>query len=825
MEIGVTRRALDPAAGASSSSESNDSPAEVEVITPAQAFVMGALQHAMVLGGELRRQSQRSVDLARSMPTEQRVYDIVIPAYNEPEILKKCLDSLLAHTDPRHTIHVVNDASPDPGVDELLRTYVRRWPKLRYYRLPFNLGFPGAVNAALTATSHDVVLVNADTEFPPHWLGRLDRCLRSDPRIGAISPLSNNATICSVPRVNEKNALPAGLTVEAMDRLVADTSMRRYPRAPTVVGFCMLMTRKAIDEVGPLDMSFGRGYGEEVDWCQRAWAKGFESVICDDLFVFHHGEVGFSHVPEKRSLQEGNERILAQRWPRYHATVLTHATMNPLRCQQQRLFDWLRRGPPDRTRALHVLQRFDSWAGTELFVRRLVDGTKDTVQSTVLCPDQQSPWRDAVVEEDADGLLRVKMSMGLFPIEHVCRGVVLSLRSPNVERFFGDVVVGTGATVVHFSHLANMGSLALPLVARAVGAKIVIVLHDYFLLCPDWNLMDAAGRACPKARAENCPQCIDCLKSRTASRQGAPPLHLGEFLRDRAALARLVLELADVVIAPSQCVQEHFRRAFGKAIADRIRIVPHGTPEMPHRSPHRPDPRLRVAFIGNGTVEKGRDVFLEAARRLAGTPVHFRVIGELLPKNAVTPPEGMQIDGAYDPASLAERLQDVDVAFIGSLWDEAYCYTLDEAYRAGTPVIASRAGALAERVVEGQTGLLIAPGDPGALVEALRRLDSDRALLAAMRQQIAMLPLKTCAENLAEYERLIQALASSDVKSELIRSAMRMNARIPVPLPVGLGDVLCANGQALSLPLQPEPSTAAGAPAGRHLARARRRGH
>jgi hypothetical protein len=53
-----------------------------------------------------------------------------------------------------------------------------------------------------------------------------------------------------VPAFNARNALPPNLSLAEMDRLVRATSLRRYPPVPTAVGFCMLMTRHAIEEVG-----------------------------------------------------------------------------------------------------------------------------------------------------------------------------------------------------------------------------------------------------------------------------------------------------------------------------------------------------------------------------------------------------------------------------------------------------------------------------------------------------------------------------------------------------------------------------------------------
>ncbi len=775
--------------------------------------VDGAMRAALDLATGLLVERQRAQGQAGDIAPEQTLYDLVVPVFNAPEVLKACLDSLIANTAHRHLVHVVDDASTDPRIEPMLQSYAARHAHVRYYRLPVNLGFPGAVNAALASTTHDVVLVNSDTEYPPEWLARMDRCRRSDPAIHAVSPLSNNATICSVPGFNEKNTLPPGMSVADMDRLVQRTSLRRYPRVPTAVGFCMLMTRRAIDDVGPFDMAFGRGYGEEVDWCQRAWARGHASVICDDVYVYHHGEAGFSQVPERQLLRQANEQRVAARWPRYVPAVQAWCAANPLRFQQQKLYELLRHRSAAELRVLHVTHDFDRLAGTELFTRQLVDGMRERVTSTVLFPAPLSPWQDAIVEEEGRGLLRdavfkVRMNVGLFAVDHALRGAAISLRSAGTERFFAEVLAASGAQVVHFSHLANLGSLALPLVARAMGAKVVIVLHDYFLLCPDWNLLHADGKACgePRADADN-PRCIDCLARRIRSRRGAPALDVAQLVRERAALCRAILAQADAVVAPSQFVREQFTRAWGSGIGERIRVLPHGTVAHPFVAGYAPQRELRIALLGNANALKGADTFAEAARRMRGRAVRFRVLGGLPAGSGISARDNLELCGPYVQRELSRLLQDVDVVFIGSIVHETFCYTVDESFRAGVPVVATAVGAIPERVTDGVTGILIPPGDAAALVQAIERLDRDRALVAAMRENVARLRLRSIDEAVADYAQLYEELAADRPVTGVALQTMGAHAGTPAEAPVGLGEFLAAARIELKLPLEPVSAT------------------
>ncbi|MDD5308934.1 MAG: methyltransferase domain-containing protein [Deltaproteobacteria bacterium] len=753
--------------------------------------VVESFVQAIDLAGELSREVElRSQEAGESIEPEQNVYDLILPNFNSREVVRVCLDSLVANTDHRHRIFIIDDASTDPEVGPMLRGYAERWPHVHYHRLGTNLGFPGAVNTGIAMTRNDIVLINSDTEYPPGWLARLDRCRRSDPRIGIVSPLSNNATVCSVPQMNRKNLLPEGMTVAGMARLVAGSSLRRYPLVPAAVGYCMLVTRKVIDDVGVLDMAFGRGYGEEVDWCQRAWAKGHACALCDDGFVYHHGEVGHSEFAEMRALQIENEKLVGRRWPHYHEAVRIFCLLNPLRLQHQRLLEALReRRAPAKPRVLQVVHSFDELAGTELFTRRVVEANADRILSTVLHPRDLEPWFDAVAETEPTGFLKVRMNQKLLPIEHAIKGAPASLRSRMIERFFAEVVVGGGAQVVHFQHLQNYGTFQLPQIARALGRKVVASLHDYFLLCPDWNMIGPDGVCCGRSCASGDLGCTDCLSRRLRTLYGNRPLRLSEFLEERHALVGAALLACDVLVAPSQFVKQRFRAAYGDEIAGRIRVIPHGTTPYPFTPSWKPSKNLRVAFLGNMTEAKGGGVFLEVVRRMRGRPVAFEVQGGVSPEAAVEALPNLELKGKYDRAELPRLLQEVDVVVIASVWHETYCYTVDEAFRAGVPVIAARAGAIEERVEHERTGLLFDMGSADSLQQAIGRLETDRELLLAMRARVSKLALKTEQENMAEYAELYERLVSSRPdKDEIVARRMAANRRTVAPPQIELAE-------------------------------------
>ena len=104
----------------------------------------------------------------------------------------------------------------------------------------------------------------------------------------------------------------------------------------------MAISLPAIRQVGMFDQeSFGRGYGEENDFCQRAEQAGFRNVLCDDAYVVHDGGASFGPLglkPDENSMQ----RLLAKH-PDYQEKVSDFIQKDPLAPRRKEILDYLER--------------------------------------------------------------------------------------------------------------------------------------------------------------------------------------------------------------------------------------------------------------------------------------------------------------------------------------------------------------------------------------------------------------------------------------------------------------------------------------------------
>jgi GT2 family glycosyltransferase len=257
--------------------------------------------------------------------------DVVVPVYGGVEATRRCLESVLAHPQQAALeVVVVDDRGPEPAIAAYLDGLARDG-RITLLRNERNLGFVQSVNRGMALhPERDIVLLNSDTEVANDWLDRLARAAHSDPRIATATPFSNNATICSYPFEGWTGAVPGGLGLAGLDSVFAATLAGRTLDIPTAVGFCMFIRRDCLEHVGHFDAErYGRGYGEENDFCMRALKAGWRHVLAADTFVFHEGSVSFG--PEKLKLIERATQVLCEAHPDYPQRVHDFIARDPAR--------------------------------------------------------------------------------------------------------------------------------------------------------------------------------------------------------------------------------------------------------------------------------------------------------------------------------------------------------------------------------------------------------------------------------------------------------------------------------------------------------------
>ncbi len=166
-----------------------------------------------------------------------------------------------------------------------------------------------------------------------------------------------------------------------------DTSLRMLPEVITGVGFCMYVTKRALDLCGLLDEeTFGKGYGEEVDFCLRATRLGLRHVVDDSTFVYHRGGGSFGDQ-QSEGLARGS-RLLDERYPYFRPTNLRERAAGPVadlvRGARARVCT---NAIPARAHVLHIMHSAPGdTGGTEKFLDSLMSSLRDEFDFSVFYP-------------------------------------------------------------------------------------------------------------------------------------------------------------------------------------------------------------------------------------------------------------------------------------------------------------------------------------------------------------------------------------------------------------------------------------------------------
>lgn len=292
---------------------------------------------------------------------------------------------------------------------------------------------------------------------------------------------------------------------------------------------------------------------------------------------------------------------------------------------------------------------------------------------------------------------------------------------PLVTRELASLIARERPDVVHGHSWALLS--ALP-VCRARHIPTVLTLHDYALLCPKKTMLYAEARPCTTSLGPNCVRCAPTMYGRPRGLAVTAGLALG---RKGAA------DIDHFIAISSHIALAHTRT--GLLDAARVDTVPNFVRDDvlhdmgPRRLTGLPD--TYILFVGALGRHKGLHLLLDAYARLA-RDIPLVLIGPACPDTPAALPTGVISLGDCAHDDVITAIDGCRFLVSPALWPEPFGLVLIEAMARGKAVVASHAGGPIEIVRDGETGLLVAPGDAEALARALRLLVDDSHLAAWM---------------------------------------------------------------------------------------------
>jgi glycosyltransferase involved in cell wall biosynthesis len=300
----------------------------------------------------------------------------------------------------------------------------------------------------------------------------------------------------------------------------------------------------------------------------------------------------------------------------------------------------------------------------------------------------------------------------------------------------GRAVRLSGARVVHAHNLHPAFGWRALAAARGAGARVVLHLHQYRLVCAI-GVCFTRGAECTRCHGR------DTLPGVRLNCRGSVPESLA-YAASLAVWQRRLVAQADTIIVPSAFAEKRLRELGAPLPGDRVQVLAppvrgaeapasSGAPGSPPGTGSSERSGAYALVVSRLSPEKGIDVAIDACRA-AGIPLV--VAGEGPEREALLEHAGgsdVRFLGRVDDAELGRLRAGAAIALSPSRSAETFGLAAAEAMEAALPVAASRVGALAELV--GEEGL-VAAGDAQGLAAAIARLAGDRALGSRNRDRV-----------------------------------------------------------------------------------------
>lgn len=614
--------------------------------------------------------------------------DVIIPIYNAYESLIECVNSVKKSTDlKKHRLILINDKSTDERIEQYLADLKEKNKKeklnLEVLENEENLGFVKTVNRGMRESKDDVLLLNSDTEVSEGWLNKLIDCAYSSDDVATVTPLSNNATLVSVPNCLQRNEIDT-INIEKYNEVLEAIFDNRYYELPTGHGFCLFIKRKVIEEVGLFDEeSFDKGYGEENDFCYRCLDYGYRHLLCSNTIVYHKESQSFK--TKRNEVLEKHLKILRERYPIYCKRTDMWLTELPIRNLANRIYYALNFSN-NKPNVLILIHDWDTkTGGTTLHVRDLIGGLKDKYNFVILHKNNLSDnYVLSTIVGDDEKKLYLKYN---FRYSDFC------LNNIEYKEMIEDIIKDFNISTIHIHHL-KYHYFDIVDIAKERNIKTIISLHDFYCLCPTINMLENGEKCCIDNKNKNCSKCLKKLKNID-----------NDIIKHWQEQWYNFLKKIDKIITPSMDAKNHILKYYNDL---DINVIEHGIEfKKSNYVPHI-EKQINVAMIGVLCNHKGGNI-LEELIKIGDKRIKFHSFGYSEIPSLQKNKSNYTFHGIYEREELHSLLENnkIDLICFFQKWPETYSYTLNEAISSGIPVLSFDIGAGAERIKKYKFGWLI----------------------------------------------------------------------------------------------------------------------
>ena len=265
---------------------------------------------------EFAKQNDWSERAKTIMKYSEKLFEkvsIIIVTYNNLNLTKKCINSILERTaDPNYEIIIVDNASSDE-TSKYLEELEKKYKNIKIKLNKENLGFASGNNQGIKmAEGEYCILLNNDTIVTRGWITGLIKHFE-DKKVGMVGSVTNsigNEAEIEVDYVDETGIDEFSLNY------TTEHYNETYEDIKTLAMYCVALKKEIVDEIGLLDENYERGMFEDDDYSIALKKAGYKIVCAEDVFIHHFWRASFKKINDKeyKRIFEKNKKYYEQKW-------------------------------------------------------------------------------------------------------------------------------------------------------------------------------------------------------------------------------------------------------------------------------------------------------------------------------------------------------------------------------------------------------------------------------------------------------------------------------------------------------------------------------
>lgn len=400
----------------------------------------------------------------------------------------------------------------------------------------------------------------------------------------------------------------------------------------------------------------------------------------------------------------------------------------------------------------------ETFGGVEVYTRNLYEAFKQSrkIDPFVLTRTLKNKYQGVVFGDEVD--------TNLFYIQSPQMDASFLRSERSLEYGFKDFLISLRPDIVHFQHYLHLSMEWFKAVREVLpGARILLTLHEYMLLCPHNGQMiktrssgkgSKDGHLCRDVFSEACAKCF--------------PRHPGPVFSERRDYVKECLKAVDLFTAPSNFLRNIMIEKLGIP-SEKIIFSENGQAVFRPSAREKPGPGgLTLGFMGQINPYKGLHVLLDALAKMKGThDISLKIFGVCNAasdehyfshqiKSRLRGLKQAEYCGPYAREQLPDILAEIDLLVVPSVWWENSPLVIQEAFMAKVPVICSNIGGMAEKVTDGVNGLHFAVNDSEDLSKKIMDVYKNKGKLDFFKKNIPA--VKTISDNRFELESIYLSL-------------------------------------------------------------------